>query len=103
MLDRIKSTFCRIGRKTKFLASAMAVSAVAAITTIAASAEETATATADITSVITTAGNTLTQQFTTLVNTLVPVAIGIGVIGLGLYACIHLFKIAKKFFAQAAG
>lgn len=102
MLERIKSTFCRIGRKTKFLASAMAVSAVAAITTIAASAEETAAA-ADITSVINTAGNTLSAQFTTLVNSLVPVAMSVGVIGLGLYACIYLFKIAKKFFKQAAG
>lgn len=101
MLERFKSALCRIGRKGKFLISAMAVSAVAVVSTAVASAEETTNT--GITEVINTAGTTLTAQFTTLVNTLVPVAVSIGVVGLGLYACIYLFKIAKQFFAKAAG
>lgn len=69
---------------------------------IGAFAEEPAAgATQDIQSVVNTAGSTLKDQFIILVNTLVPVLIGIGVVGLGLYACIYLFKMAKKFFGQA--
>lgn len=55
----------------------------------------------DLQTVVNTAGTTLKDQFIILVNTLVPVLIGIGVVGLGLYACIYLFKMAKKFFGQA--
>lgn len=56
----------------------------------------------DLSSIVNTAGTTLKDQFIILVNTLVPVLIGIAVVGLGLYAVIYLFKMAKKFFAQAS-
>ncbi len=56
----------------------------------------------DLQTVVNTAGTTLKDQFIILVNTLVPVLIGIAVVGLGLYAVIYLFKMAKKFFAQAS-
>ena len=66
-------------------------------------AEEPAAGTAqDLSSIVNTAGTTLKDQFIILVNTLVPVLIGIAVVGLGLYAVIYLFKMAKKFFAQAS-
>lgn len=76
---------------------------VAATMAIGAFAEEPAAGTAqDLSSIVNTAGTTLKDQFIILVNTLVPVLIGVAVVGLGLYAVIYLFKMAKKFFAQAS-
>ncbi len=103
MFSKIKNALIKGKRKflTMVSASAMAVSALA----VSASAESGGSGTASgsgLEQIVNTAGETLKSEFVTLVSTLVPVAIGIGVVGLGLYACIYLFKIAKKYFAAAA-
>lgn len=67
---------------------------------IAASAED---GSSSVTSVITNAGSQLTSEFTNLASTVAPILIGIGVVGLGIYAVVYLFKMAKKFFGKAAG
>lgn len=93
----------KLSSKAKRVILSVGTGVVAAVTmAIGAFAEEPAAGTAqDLQTVVNTAGTTLKDQFIILVNTLVPVLIGIGVVGLGLYACIYLFKMAKKFFGQA--
>lgn len=103
MFDRLKSFIGRMSRKAKCCTALMSAAVGTAIMSVAASAEGEATGSTDIGSIITSAGNTLKSEFTTLVSTLVPVLIGIAVVGLGLYACIYLFRMAKKFFSKAAG
>ena len=94
----MKKFLLKIKNKLIMTGSAVVSGGVLAV---AVSAEE-GTGTNSLESMINTAGSTLTAEFTVLVHTLVPVLIGIGVIGLGLYACIFLFKTAKKFFTKAA-
>lgn len=94
----------KLSSKAKRVILSIVTGVVAAATmAIGAFAEEPAAGTAqDLSSIVNTAGTTLKDQFIILVNTLVPVLIGIAVVGLGLYAVIYLFKMAKKFFAQAS-
>ena len=94
----------KLPSKAKRVILSIGTGVVAAATmAIGAFAEEPAAGTAqDLSSIVNTAGTTLKDQFIILVNTLVPVLIGIAVVGLGLYAVIYLFKMAKKFFAQAS-
>lgn len=94
----------KLSSKAKRVILSIGTGVVAAATmAIGAFAEESASGTAqDLSSIVNTAGTTLKDQFIILVNTLVPVLIGIAVVGLGLYAVIYLFKMAKKFFAQAS-
>lgn len=92
----------KLSSKAKRVILSIGTGVVASATmAIGAFAEDTASASSDLQKVVNTAGSTLKDQFIILVNTLVPVLIGIGVVGLGLYACIYLFKMAKKFFGQA--
>lgn len=94
----------KLSSKAKRVILSIGTGVVAAATmAIGAFAEESAAGTAqDLSSIVNTAGTTLKDQFIILVNTLVPVLIGVAVVGLGLYAVIYLFKMAKKFFAQAS-
>ncbi len=101
MFSKIKNALIKGKKKliAGIMASAMTVSALA----VSASAAETTGSESGIASVVNTAGTSLTAEFSNLVNALVPLLIGIAMVGLGLYAVIYLFKMAKKFFAQAAG
>lgn len=96
----------KLSSKAKRVLLSVGTGVLAAATmAIGAFAEEPAAGTGtaqDLASIVNTAGSTLKDQFIILVNTLVPVLIGIAVVGLGLYAVIYLFKMAKKFFAQAS-
>lgn len=103
MFSKIKNAFAKGKKKllTVIASSFMTVTALA----VSASAESSgggAASDSGLEQIVNTAGATLKAEFVTLVSTLVPGAIGIGVVGLGLYACIYLFKIAKKYFAAAA-
>lgn len=95
----------KLSSKAKRVILSIGTGVVASATmAIGAFAADPATGTVqqDLQTVVNTAGTTLKDQFIILVNTLVPVLIGIAVVGLGLYAVIYLFKMAKKFFAQAS-
>lgn len=103
MFSKIKNAFSKGKKKliTVIASSFMTVTALA----VSASAESVGGGTSSgsgLEQIVITAGETLKNEFVTLVNALVPVALGIGIVGLGLYACIYLFKIAKKYFAAAA-
>ena len=89
----------KLSSKAKRVILSIGTGVVAAATmAIGAFAEEPAAGgtAQDLSSIVNTAGTTLKDQFIILVNTLVPVLIGIAVVGLGLYAVIYLFKMAKK-------
>ncbi len=104
MFEKFKAFAGRLSSKAKRVAALVSAGAITAIMTVCASAEDGATsASSGMQSIINNAGATLKDEFTTLVSTLVPVLIGIAVVGLSLYACIYLFKMAKKFFSKAAG
>lgn len=93
----------KLSSKAKRVILTIGTGVVAAATmAIGAFAEVPSSTAQDLSSIVNTAGSTLKDQFIILVNTLVPVLIGIAVVGLGLYAVIYLFKMAKKFFAQAS-
>lgn len=94
----------KISGKAKKIMLSVGTGVVAAATmAIGAFAEEPAAGAAqDLSSIVNTAGSTLKDQFVLLVNSLVPVLMGIGVVGIGLYACIYLFKMAKSFFSKAS-
>lgn len=105
MFSKIKNALIKGKRKLLTIAASsfMTFTALA----VSASAAETgggsvSSSGSGLAEIISTAGETLKNEFVTLVTTLVPVAIGIGIVGLGLYATIYLFKIAKKYFAAAA-
>lgn len=105
MFKKFGGALKRLGRKAKIAASLMSVAAVTAITTIVASAEDTVTtgSGSDISSVINTASASIKETLTTLVSTLAPVLVSVSVSGLGIYAVIMLFTLAKKLFKKAAG
>lgn len=103
MFSKLKKALSK--RKKKLVAIIMASFTAVATLAVSASAAESSgeiSSGSGLEQIVKTAGETLKNEFVTLVNALVPVALGIGVVGLGLYACIYLFKIAKKYFAAAA-
>lgn len=101
MLQKIKKAF---SKKVKRLAVAfMAVITTSAVLAIGAFAADSTESSSNMASIVNTAGTTLQEEFTAMVNSLVPVLIAIAMVGLGMYAIIYLFKMAKKMFAKAAG
>lgn len=101
MLNKIKGFLKRVGRKA-VIAGISAVSACAmAVSSFAVDGTEAAGG--NMASVINSAGTTLEAEFMAMVNSLVPVLIAIAMVGLGMYAIVYLFKMAKKMFGKAAG
>lgn len=103
MFSKIKKALSKGKKKliVMIMASFMTFTALAVSASAAEDGSGSSTG-SSLEQVIGTAGETIKTEFTVLVNTLLPVAIGIGIVGLGMYAIIYLFKIAKKFFATAA-
>lgn len=102
MFAKIKGFFK--GKSKKVYAILVGAFSTCLSLAVSASAEgETSGSSNHMSSVINSAGTSLSEEFSNLVTAIVPVLIGIAMVGLGLYAVIYLFKMAKKFFAQAAG
>lgn len=97
MKEKLKALFKRV----KAIAAAASVAVVSAMTTVAASA---ATKEANnMESMLTTAGDEITSQFSSLVNTIIPVVIGILGTALVIFGIFALVKFAKKIFGKVAG
>ncbi len=101
-MSKFKSLFSKAKGKVKYLVTACAAAVSACAMSICACAEETTTTT-DMQSIITSAGETLKNEFVLLVQTMVPLLVSIGVVGLSVFAIVSLFNMAKKFFKKAAG
>lgn len=102
MKNRIKA----ILKRGKALIAAAAIAVTSAMTAAVACAEEAtegATTGSDMSTMLTSAGDQLTTQFTDLVGTIVPVIIGIMGAGLVIFGIIMLVKLAKKIFGKVAG
>lgn len=103
MLKKTKSVFKKIGKKGK----AMLCTAIAAISTCAmavvASAADTGTTSTDTNSLMAEAGEQLTNQFSGMVSTIIPVILGILGSGLVIFGIFALIKLAKKIFGKVAG
>lgn len=103
MLQKIKGFIGKCRKKAvAVLTGAFATCGVLAVSAFAAEGETPTSTGNNISEIISSAGSSLSQEFSNLVTALVPVLIGIAMVGLGLYAVIYLFKMAKKFFAHAA-
>lgn len=100
MFQKIKKAF---SKKVKRLAVAfMAALTTSAVLAIGAFAVDSTESPSNMASIVSSAGTSLSAEFSNLVTALIPVLIGIAMVGLGLYAVIYLFKMAKQFFAKAA-
>lgn len=94
----------KLGKKTKAaLCMAMATVGTAAITVCANAAETTEETAPTMKSMLSDAGTTLTTSFNDLIQTLIPVVMGIVGSGLVLFGIIALVKFAKKVFGKVAG
>lgn len=101
-MNAVKKFFGKAKRKAKaIIVSCTSVLTVAALS-ITACAEE-AAGSNTLVDIVTTAGNSLSEQFAQFVQALIPVLLAIAFSGLGLFAIVYLFKMAKAFFAKAAG
>lgn len=97
---KLKAFGRKIMNKGKLIAASSAVVLTTAGSAIMASADDGSSA---VSKVITDSGSQLITEFTNLASSVAPVLISIGVVGLGIYAVVYLFKMAKKFFGKAAG
>ena len=105
MIKKIKSFCSKIVRRGKAIISAAVASVCACAVGVVASAEE-VTSGADTTtmkSMMATAGSSLMAGFNDLVDTMIPVIIGILTSGLVLFGIFALIKLAKKIFGKVAG
>ncbi len=101
MLEKIKKFFKRSVKKVGAAVIGVCATSLLAVSAFAA-AEGTESA-GNMETVVNNAGTLLKSEFTSMVNSLVPILITIALVGLGMYAIIYLFKMAKKLFANAAG
>ena len=101
MLEKIKKFFKRNVRKVGAAVVGAFATSLCAVSAFAADATEEGSS--NMASVVNTAGTLLQEEFTSMVNSLVPILIAIALVGLGMYAIIFLFKTAKNLFAKAAG
>lgn len=108
MLEKIKS-FASSGRnkiKQMFVSAIAAASASAlSVAASAASTGEDVTTSdpVNMKTMLSEAGNTLISSFNDLVQTMIPVIMGIIGGGLVIFGLIALFKLAKKIFGKVAG
>ncbi len=94
----------KIGKRCKVVVATAAAAVVGVVSSVCASA---ATAEAsngvDMAKTLSEAGTQMTNQFGTLVATLIPVIIGILTAGLVIFGIMQLIKLAKKTFGKVAG
>ena len=102
MFDRVKSFAKRMGNKLKYGAAIVSAAIGTAIMTVVASADDSTSTASTLETAVTNAGAQLQSEFSTLVTTISPVLIGIAVTGLGIYAVIFLFRMAKRLFSAAS-
>lgn len=92
----------KIGKRCKVVIATAAAAVVGVVSSVCASAATTE-ASGNMDSMMKSAGDQLTGQFTSLVGTIVPVIIGILGVGLVIFGIIKLVGLAKKVFGKVAG
>lgn len=92
----------KIGKRCKVVIATAAAAVVGVVSSVCASAATTE-ASGNMESMMKSAGDQLTGQFSSLVGTIVPVIIGILGVGLVIFGIINLVGLAKKVFGKVAG
>ena len=92
----------KIGKRCKVVIATAAAAVVGVVSSVCASAATTE-ASGNMESMMKSAGDQLTAQFSSLVGTIVPVIIGILGVGLVIFGIIKLVGLAKKTFGKVAG
>lgn len=92
----------KIGKRCKVVIATAAAAVVGVVSSVCASAATTE-ASGNMESMMKSAGDQLTGQFSSLVGTIVPVIIGILGVGLVIFGIIKLVGLAKKVFGKVAG
>ncbi len=100
MFFRIKNAILKKGKRIAGVL--MSVFTAVSVFAVGAFAADSTEGGSNMANVINSVGTSLSQEFSNLVTAVVPVLISIAFVGLGLYAVIYLFKMAKQFFAKAA-
>lgn len=102
MLKKIKSVFKKMGKKGKvFVCTAIASISTFAMAVVASA--ETTEPPVTMESMLKDAGDTLINSFNSLVQTMIPVIIGILGGSLVVFGIFALIKLAKKIFGKVAG
>lgn len=93
-----------VGKRAQLaITTAIATISMAAITCVASAAETGETAAPDMKTMLSDAGDTLMNSFNTLIQTMIPVVMGIIGSGLVIFGIIALVKLIKKVFGKVAG
>ena len=101
-VEKIKAIAKR-GKALICTAAAAVSTAAIAVCASAETADEAASAGSDMTAILTSAGTQLTEQFNSLVTTIIPVILGILGSGLVIFGIMALIRLAKKTFGKVAG
>lgn len=102
MLKKTKSVFKKMGKKGK----AMLCTAIAAMSTCAmavVASAETTESTPTMKSMLKDAGDTLINSFNDLIQTMIPVIMGVLGSGLVVFGIIALIKLCKKILGKVTG
>ena len=99
---KVFEKFKKIGKRCKVVIATAAAAVVGVVSSVCASAATTE-ASGNMESMMKSAGDQLTGQFSSLVGTIVPVIIGILGVGLVIFGIIKLVGLAKKVFGKVAG
>lgn len=100
MFFRIKNAILKKGKR--IAAVLMSVFTAVSVFAVGAFAADSTEGGSNMAEIISSAGSTLQAEFLSLVKTLGPILITIAIAGLGMFAIIYLFKVAKKLFTNAA-
>lgn len=105
MLEKAKAFFVKTGKKGKaMLCTAIAAVSMLAMTVAASAAETPETAAApDMATIMKDAGDQLGNSFNTLIQTMIPVILGIMGTAIVIYGILALIKLGKKIFGHVAG
>lgn len=96
-MNKVTALMSRIGKKAKLACSLGAVSAVTALATVCASAEEPSSTTA-----LSTYTNQITSQFTSAADSIIPIIVGVLGAGLGIFVIFVGIRLAKKMFSTVS-
>jgi len=98
MLKKVKKVFCRC---KAFVVGALATVSACAMTVVASASEMSDPVT--MKSMLSDAGDTLISSFNDLVQTMIPIIMGIIGGGLVVFGLMAMFKLAKKIFNKVTG
>ncbi len=98
-LSKVKS----IAKRSKVAVVAAVAAVSSAVVSVCASAATTEASGADMTTLLTNAGEQLQKSFSNLVMTLIPVVMGILGSALVIFGIFALIKVGKRIFGKVAG